>query len=173
MTTIVGIQWTNGFVIAADSQITADDRPYISKDVKKIVEIDNYVIAGAGVSRYCDVIMYGWKPPKYDGSDRYWFMVSKFIPEMKKAHEECGYTLKDEDTFQFIIGLDNTLFQINYDYSVFRTDSNVYGIGSGAQYAIGALYCCATIQEAMKVSIKFDINTGGKTQIVKRGKQNA
>lgn len=173
MTTIIGIQHANGFVMAADSQVTADDRAYISKNIKKIVEIDNYVIAGAGISRYCDAVMYDWIPPKYDGTDRYKFMISKFIPEMKKVHDECGYTLKDEDTFQFLVGLDNTLFHINYDYSVYQTDTRVYGIGSGAAYAIGAIYCCATLQEAMKVSIKFDINTGGKIQIVKRGKLDA
>ena len=173
MTTIIGIQHANGFVMAADSQITADDRIYVSKDVKKIVEIDDYVIAGAGISRYCDVIMYGWTPPKYDGSDRYNFMVSKFIPSMKKAHDDCGYILKDEDTFQFLVGITNSLFQINYDYSVYRTDTKMYGIGSGAQYAIGALSCCASIQEAMNVSKIFDINTGGKIQIVKRGKLDA
>lgn len=173
MTTIIGIQYDDGFTIASDSQITVDDRIFISKDVPKIVEVGDYVIAGAGISRYCDVIMYGWQPPAYDGTDGYQFMVSKFIPEMKKAHDDCGYTLKDDDTFQFIVGLDKKLYLINYDYSVSRTDSKVYGIGTGAQYAIGALYCCASIQEAMKISIKFDINSGGKIKIVKRGKVNA
>lgn len=169
MTTILAIQDTNGFVIAADSQITENDRPFMSKDVKKVMAVNEYVIAGAGVSRFCDVIMYGWKPPVYDGTDEYIFMVSKFIPEMKKAHDECGYVLKDEDSFQFIVGLNNKLFHINYDYSIIRTDTGWYGIGSGAAYGIGALAQGATLREAMNISMKFDINSGGKIQLIKRG----
>ena len=170
MTTIAAVQHREGFVIAADSQVTDNDRPFIHSDVKKITKIGDYVLAGAGISRFCDVIMYGWNPPKYDGSDKYTFMVSKFIPEMKKAHDECGYVLKEEDSFQFLVGIRNSLFQINYDYSVFKTDTGFYGIGSGGSYAVGALAIGATLREAVKVSIKFDINSGGKIQIIKQGK---
>jgi ATP-dependent protease HslVU (ClpYQ) peptidase subunit len=173
MTTVVGVQYKNGFVLAADSQITDGDRPFISPDVPKITEVNEYVLAGAGVSRYCDIILYGWKPPVYDGTDEYVFMVSKFIPEMRKAHEETGYTLKDDDSFQFIVGLNNSLFAITEDYSVIRTNTNVYGVGSGSLYAIGALFAGANIREAVKIAIKLDINSGGKIQIVRRGEQNA
>ena len=169
MTTIVGVQHRDGFVLAADSQITDGDRPYISPDVPKITQVGEYVLAGAGVSRYCDVILYGWKPPVYDGTDEYTFMVSKFIPEMRKMHDETGYTLKDEDSFQFIVGLNNKLYHITEDYSVIRTSTNVYGVGSGSPYAIGALFAGADIRQAVKIAIKLDINSGGKVQIIKQG----
>lgn len=169
MTTVVGVQYKNGFVLAADSQITDGDRPYISPDVPKIAQVGEYVIAGAGVSRYCDIVLYGWKPPVYDGTDEYTFMVSRFIPELRKIHEETGYTLKDEDSFQFVVGLNNKLYHITEDYSVIRTNTNVYGVGSGSPYAIGALFAGADIREAVKIAIKLDINSGGKIQIVKRG----
>lgn len=170
MTTIVAVQHKNGFVVAADSQITDGDRPFISKDVPKISKVGQYVIAGAGVSRYCDIIQFGWTPPVYDGSDEYTFLVSKFIPEMRKAHEETGYTLKDDDSFQFIVGLNNKLFYITNDYSVIRTNTGIYGVGSGSLYAIGALFAGANIKEAVQIAIKLDINSGGRIQIVKRGK---
>lgn len=173
MTTIIGVEYADGFVMASDSQITSDDRAYTSNDVPKITQVAEYTIAGAGISRYCDVVMYGWNPPKFVPGDDYIFMVSKFIPAMRKAHEDCGYTLKDEDTFQFIVGVNKKLYYINYDYSVIRSDNGIYGIGSGAQYAIGALEVGATMREAMKASIKYDVNSGGKIRIVKRGKLDA
>ena len=58
MTTIVGVQYKNGFVLAADSQITDNDRPFISQDVPKIAQVGDYVLAGAGVSSYCDIILF-------------------------------------------------------------------------------------------------------------------
>ena len=38
MTTILAVQYDNGFVFAADSQVTENERPYIHSDVKKITE---------------------------------------------------------------------------------------------------------------------------------------
>jgi ATP-dependent protease HslVU (ClpYQ) peptidase subunit len=169
MTTILGVQHKKGFIIAADSQVTADDRAYIHSSMPKIVELGDYVIAGAGNSRYCDIVLFGWEPPKYDGSEPYKFMVSQFIPELKKIHESTGYTLKDEDTFSFIVGVANRLFYVAEDYSVIATNTNVYGIGSGSSYAIGAYMATSSINTAMNVAKKLDINTGGTIQIVKKG----
>ena len=169
MTTILGVQTKNGFTIAADSQVTLDDRAYIHSSMPKIVQVGDYVIAGSGNSRYCDVVLFAWEPPVYDGSEPYKFMVSKFIPELRKVHESTGYTLKDDDTFSFIVGLDGRLFQVSEDYSVIVTETNVYGIGSGSSYAIGAYVATSSINTAMNVAKKLDINTGGKIQIVKKG----
>jgi ATP-dependent protease HslVU (ClpYQ) peptidase subunit len=169
MTTIIGVQHQYGFVVAADQQVTCEDRAYIHSDVMKIVKNNGYVIAGAGNSRYCDVILYDWKPPSYDGSTIYNFMVSKFIPEMRKAHENTGYVLKDNESFEFIVGLKNRLYYVGEDYSVIRTNTGIYGIGTGSSYAVGAVAAGADIKTAMKVADKFDVNTGGRIQIVKQG----
>lgn len=171
MTTIIGVQYEDGFILAADS-ITNDTRSYEHKDIKKITEVGDYVLAGAGNSRYTDVITYGWQPPIYDNSEPYSFMVSKFIPEMRRAHEETGYNLKDDEGFEFIVGLKNNLYYIAGDYSVLRTNTNIYGIGSGVSYAIGAFTAGATIQKSVRIASKYDLYTGGKVQIVKRGKVN-
>lgn len=169
MTTIVGVQHRKGFTLAADSQTTEGERAYISRDIKKITEIGDYVIAGAGVSRFCDIITYGWEPPAYDGTDLYKFMVSKFVPAMRRAHEETGYVLKDDEGAVFIVGLKNKLFYVCEDYSVLRTNTNTYSIGTGGNWATGALLAGATIEEAMKIAIKLDINSGAPIQIVRRG----
>jgi len=137
--------------------------------MKKVVEVNGYVMAGAGNSRCCDVILFGWKPPVYDGTEPYTFMVSKFIPEMRKQHEDAGITLKEDEDFVFLVGFDGRVFHVAGNYAVLETNTGLYGIGTGAAYALGALAQGATIQEAMKVAKKFDINTGGRVQIVERG----
>lgn len=172
MTTILGIQYAKGFVIVADYQVTDNDRPYQNDNVKKIVEVGDYVIAGAGNARFCDSIQYAWTPPEYDGTEMFRFMVGQFVPSMRKAHEDAGCLIKDDEVFKFIVGLNNTLFYISEDYSVLMDSTPYYGAGTGAQYAIGALAYGASIKDAMKIANKYDINTGSKIQIVKRGKQN-
>jgi len=170
MTTIIAMRDSNGFIFAADAQVTDTERPYQHKSMKKIVEINEYVMAGAGNSRCCDVILYGWEPPKYDGSELYIFMVSKFITAMRKQHEDTGITLKEDEDFVFLVGFKDRVFHIAGNYAVLETDTGLYGIGTGAGYALGAIAHGATLQEAMKIAKKFDINTGGKIQIVERGK---
>lgn len=169
MTTVIAIKNRKGFTFAADAQVTDTERPYMHNSMKKVVEVGGYVMAGAGNSRCCDVILYGWQPPEYDDSEQYTFMVSKFIPEMRKQHEDAGITLKEEEDFVFLVGFNGRVFHVAGNYAVLETDTGLYGIGTGAAYALGALAQGATITEAMNVAKKFDINTGGKIQIVERG----
>jgi hypothetical protein len=42
-------------------------------------------------------------------------------------------------------------------------------MGTGGNYALGAIAQGATIQEAIKIAKKFDVNTGGRIQIIDRG----
>jgi ATP-dependent protease HslVU (ClpYQ) peptidase subunit len=171
MTTILGIQHDNGFTIAADKQVTENERPYYHKEMLKITEHGDYVVGGSGSSRCVDSIQYGnWTPPEYDDSPMFGFMVSKVIPSIRKAHDEAGVTLDKEEVFKFIIGLNSRLFYIAEDYSVLISDTPYYGAGTGAQYGVGALAAGATLKEAMKIASRYDINTGGAIQIVKRGK---
>ena len=169
MTTIIAIKDSQGFTFAADAQVTDTERPYMHRSMKKIVEVGDYVMAGAGNSRCCDVILFGWKPPAYDGTEHYTFMVSKFIPAMRRHHEDAGVTLKEDEDFVFLVGFNGRVFHVAGNYAVLETNTGLYGIGTGAAYALGALAQGATIPEAMKVAKKFDINTGGKTQTVERG----
>jgi ATP-dependent protease HslVU (ClpYQ) peptidase subunit len=96
-------------------------------------------------------------------------MVSKVIPSMREAHEKTGYTLKDDEIFLFLIGLENKIFYITEDYTVLMSNTNHYGIGTGAAYGLGALAAGVGIEEATKIAIKLDINSGGKIQIVQQG----
>jgi len=136
--------------------------------MKKITSVGEYVIAGSGPSRYCDSIQYGWEPPEYDGSDPYTFMVKTFIPAMKAAHDECGYTLKENEAFSFIVGLQYQLFLICEDYSVIQTSNGIYISGSGGELALGAFRASNDIRKALAIAIEFDINSGGDVHLVER-----
>lgn len=174
MTTILGIQHRNGFTIAADSQTTSGDRPYMHPDLAKITKVGHIWVAGAGNARVCDVVQNTWTPPHYNKADEpYKYMVSKLIPSMRKAIEDSGYVSKDGDTFQFLIGVGGQLFEIADDYTVLATSDKVYGIGSGGLYAVAAYMASANLDLAMKIALKLDINSGGKIQIVKQGVNDA
>lgn len=174
MTTILGIQHRNGFTLAADAQTTSGDRPYIHPDLAKIVKVGPLWIAGAGNARVCDVVLNTWTPPQYTKTDTpYKYMVSKMIPSMRSAIEASGFVAKEGDTFQFLIGVAGTLFEIADDYTVLATSDKVYAIGSGGPYALAAYLATTDLELAMKIALKLDINSGGKIQIVKQGVNDA
>lgn len=177
MTTILGIQHDNGFVIASDSQITYDERSFYHQDVQKVVNVSNhYVFGGAGTSALVDVVQSDISlpdPSGINGPNLYRFLVGRVVPEIRKLHSDCGYTPKENDEFEFLIGVNRKLFLMASDYSIIRSQDGIYGLGTGAGYAVGAYSAGASLHQAMKIAFKYDINTGGKIQIVKRGVLNA
>lgn len=174
MTTILGVQHRNGFTLAADSQTTNADRPYTHPDLTKITKAGALWIAGAGSARVCDIVQNMWQPPAYTKTDTaYKYMVTKAVPSMRSFIEKSGYVPKDDETFQFLIGVAGTIFEIASDYTVLVNSDKIYGIGSGAAYGVGAIAAGADIESAVKIAIKFDIYSGGKVQIVKQGASNA
>jgi ATP-dependent protease HslVU (ClpYQ) peptidase subunit len=174
MTTILGVETNDGFTISADLQTSSGDRPFIHRDIRKITTYGQYVVTGAGVSRYVDVVLFARTLPIYNSGDldnMYEFVVTKVIPEIKRLHDECGYNLKEDESFEFLIGLAGQLYYIAEDYSVIRTDSGVYGLGTGGKIALGCyLAGNLTVREAVHIAIKQDINSGGPVQSVSRKK---
>ena len=66
---------------------------------------------------------------------------------------------EDGDLFSILLSINGQVFEIDQDYSVARRESGVYAIGSGADYALGALTVGASGMEAMQVAASLDVNT--------------
>jgi ATP-dependent protease HslVU (ClpYQ) peptidase subunit len=168
MTTLIGIEYDDGCVIVADSQ-TTDDSGYIYNHpvVKKIAEINGYLIAGSGEVLPCDVAQHIWEPPvptKADKKDLYHFMISKTIPSLRKCLSLNGFNFdepKTEMRFQFLIAVCGEVFDIDDSLSVSKNASGVYAAGSGAQFALGAMHAGADAYEAMEIASKLTAFTAG------------
>lgn len=173
MTTILGKQFENGFILAADSQVTSGDTPYRHSVMQKISRVGDLWIAGAGDAAICDIIQHMWTPPKLpkEMSDAYNLMVKEIVPSMRWAVEKSGVKLEKDDDFEFIVGIGNKLFVVS-GWVVMASEAGIYGIGTGAPYGIGALAAGAKIEKAIAIASKYDINTGGRTQIVREGVTN-
>jgi ATP-dependent protease HslVU (ClpYQ) peptidase subunit len=167
MTTIVAIQAGPIATIGAESYTTYADRPFSHKDVKKIVRSGRWLIATAGDANACDLITNVWKPPTpRSNKSIYDFVATNVIKSLRKMFAENGYQQQPKDDgFDLLLAINGEVFQITNDFTVLRTDTGIYGIGSGADYAIGALMAGATVEEAIKIAIELDINSGGKIQI--------
>jgi ATP-dependent protease HslVU (ClpYQ) peptidase subunit len=182
MTTIIGVQYNDKCVIAADNQVTSDGgRKYNHPDMKKIAQRGAFLIAGSGEVQPCDVVQHMWNPPKVtlkDAEDIYHFMIVKAMPSLRKCLTDNGYEFNegksegksDDARFNFIMAINGELFDIADDLSVIRSADGIYGVGSGSSYAIGALHAGAKPQKAIEIACKLDVNTSGPIQIMEQHK---
>lgn len=162
MTTIIGIEYDDHSVIVADSRVTDDTgRIYAHKVMKKISSRGALLIAGAGEVAPCDIAQNVWVPPQFttkDKKDIYRFMITKVMPSLRKCLTDNGYNFdedkKDGTRFQFLISVGGELFDIDEDLSVMKNEDNMYAIGSGGSFALGALYAGAEPMQAMEIASK-------------------
>lgn len=162
MTTIIGIEYPDRSILVADSRVTDDaGRIYAHRSMKKISQRGALLIAGAGEVAPCDIAQNIWNPPQFTAKDKkdvYRFMITKVMPSLRKCLADNGYNFeedkKDGMRFQFLISVGGEIFDVDEDLSVMKSDDNLYAIGSGGPYALGALYAGAEPETAMEIASK-------------------
>lgn len=167
MTTIIGIEYDDKSIVIADSRVTGDDgRIYSHPIMRKISKRGALIIAGAGEVAPCDIAQNIWVPPAFtqkDKKDPYRYLVTKAMPSLRKCLTENGYSFeedkKDGMRFQFLIAVGGEIFDIDEELTVMKNDDNLYSIGSGGPYALGALYAGAEPMKAMEIAAKVSAYT--------------
>lgn len=174
MTTIIGVQYKDYCELVADSLVSDDSgRTWVHPDMTKINRRGSFLIAGSGEVAPCDIAQHVWTPPQPTASDKkniYHFMITKVMPSLRECLKANGYNF-DEETdkdsgsrFQFIMAVNGQLFDIGDDLSVMRSADGFYGVGSGAQIALGALHAGAEPTEAVEIACKISAFSGGPIQ---------
>lgn len=161
MTTILGIQHDWGCEMHADAQVTAE-RDYRHPDMVKVVDRDGYLLAASGDTVACDVVMYRWRPPEPPKTPTaaFPFMVATVGPSIRKTLHKLAPAASRTEVV-VLLAYAGELFTVDADGCVIRHHAGIYGIGSGAAYAIGALYAGATPEQALKVAAENDPWTRG------------
>jgi ATP-dependent protease HslVU (ClpYQ) peptidase subunit len=106
---------------------------------------DNVVMGSTSTFRHIDLLKYS--KDLFDEIDKYKdvvidheYMVTKFIP---KVHKLLVEGIFDEDTknkgANFIVGVDDKLFEIQNDYSVLNPELGFCSVGCGESVAMGSL----------------------------------
>lgn len=178
MTTIVGVQAANGCVIASDSRVAEGGKVYTHPEMVKAVERGSYIIGGAGDYRALQVALHGWQPPVVNAKAKqnlYEFVINKVAPSLKSTLVEAGIEFnkgsEDSDNkfeLQLIIGINGTLFEIDSDFAVAMNNTGFYAVGSGGDYALGALHAGVTVLDAMKIAALNNNGTSAPFHILEQ-----
>jgi ATP-dependent protease HslVU (ClpYQ) peptidase subunit len=189
MTTIVCVQGPTWAVVGYDSQVTEEDgrRYTMARGSTKVAKNGDYLLGAAGDVRAINILTHAFVPPIADGMvgvklDR--FITNKFIPSLRACFEAQGYAAsgKDEQAqygSDVLVVVSGTIYVIGDDYSWVRDSAGVYALGTGGDYALGALYSrgidklaskMTTAQEAVRDSLqiaaKLDPGSGAPFHVV-------
>jgi ATP-dependent protease HslVU (ClpYQ) peptidase subunit len=182
MTTILAIQGEDYCAIGSDSQWTDDYNRVGRMNQPKVVAVGKYLIGVAGDTRGANVIQHAFNPPvlppKLLGAKLVKFMVSHFVPAYKECLEAHGAGRPQYDdqpaqsANEILVCANGTVFQIDEDYGTETDTCNLYAIGSGAHYGLGALQAYTNgkrvvqasakqlLLKSLTVSAKFDSGSG-------------
>jgi ATP-dependent protease HslVU (ClpYQ) peptidase subunit len=204
MTTIIGIQGDGFAVVCADSQVSD-----ISSDgaVTQIVTLressgklganGRYILGAAGDVRAINILHHAFvppaAPPNLKGKKLDQFITVKFIPALRECFEVQGYAAPQNEQSEHmaeqgssvIVVINGVIYTVESDYSWFSDSVGIYALGTGAQYAMGALHTLTHkvknlniniakqyLLKAMAAAAKFDPYTGAPYQTyVQEGEQ--
>ena len=140
MTCIAAVTYEN-IVYMAGERGNSDEHCILSSIDKKITKKGEYLIGYSGNTGMGQAVQYSFTPPIFGAKDINKFMVSKFVPTLRKFYEEAKITMpeKDDDHVSFIVGFSGCIFEIDTaDFQVGQYED--LAIGSGSQYALGSLF---------------------------------
>lgn len=166
MTCVVGIEYAGKVAIVAD--LLGSEGNLKIEHTEPKVFVRNKVIFGYTTSyRFGQLIQHVMPEPcpPEEAAAVYAWLVSEFVPALRR-------TLKDNDCVggQCLIGVNGQLWWLQDDFAVVRPADGYFAIGSGADFAIGALHALSNetsvhvlIDQALRTAAHFCPTVGTQT----------
>ena len=178
MTTIVGIQGDGFSLLCSDSRISDLDRDggvsqmfTLGTGHSKIAVNGPFHLGAAGDLRAINLLAHAFVPPapvpQVTGKKLDAYLTVKFIPELRDCFEKYGYSLPERDASSHLAehgsilmcSVNAVIYVIDGDYSWITDAAGFYSIGSGSQFALGALHALAggkklSLQQARVMALK-------------------
>lgn len=172
MTTVLAIEKAGDVTFASDSQVSVGGMKH-PDSFQKVFRNGDVVFGLAGKVRTANILRFMDVPridPKLKGDEVDRWVTKTLIPAMQTALTDARAVEDDKgelDTSSHVlVAVKGRCYRIGADFSWFRTGTGIYGIGSGSDYAMGALHAGAPILDALKIASKLDSYTGGRLSVV-------
>lgn len=103
--------------------------------------------------------------------DAFGYLITRVVPAWVEGLERQFGRIPDQkedwpDGAVLVI-LQGRIFQIHYDFTVTESLREFMGIGSGSDYALGALATGKSVKRAIEVAAELDLYTGGNLKVLK------
>lgn len=176
MTTIIGLAHEGKVYLGGDGQTTSGWEAIYSAH-PKVFTSGLFVIGASGTVRFKNLTQHHFDIPT-DAEDKYdmRYMVRVFIPALREALKEHGamgkISEKDNSDCLLLVGVRGVLYYIGIDFDVTAIASGLHSIGTGSEYAIGAMTAIYSlsprerIERSLEIAARYDIGTSAPFTIV-------
>jgi ATP-dependent protease HslVU (ClpYQ) peptidase subunit len=197
MTTIVAYQGQDYAIVGVDSRVSSIDADGFASQIMtlapgstKVASNGKYLLGVAGDVRAINILHHVFQPPSLTpglkGKKLDQFMTLKFIPALRDCFEKQGYAAPERDTSSHIaeqgstilVVVNATIYVVDYDYAWASDATGIYALGTGSQYALGAMSVLINkdkkvvsptqaknyIVKSLNIAAKFDPYTGSPFQ---------
>jgi ATP-dependent protease HslVU (ClpYQ) peptidase subunit len=189
LTCIVGVVGASNLVwLAADSlgsggglkqEFSTPKLISLRAEIKKdhvFQRTESIIIGYTGSFRVGNVLHKQLKIPSVS-KELYEYMVCDFVPEVMDKLDHAG-CLKDDHHIKsgqdFLVGISGRLFAVQSDFSVLEPAVGYTAIGSGQEFALGALHALETTdynakqvaQLAVAAASAFSTTVGGTIHVI-------
>ncbi len=175
MTCIVGLVQDNKIYMGGDRAAANDSEIYLIKEPKVFIN-EGFLIGYTTSFRMGYLLQYNYSPPIRNKKEPLeGFMRTTFIDSIINLFKRNDFGGKSEDGSKggiFLVGIEKRLFNIQEDFSVMESDNDYYSIGSGADYALGALHVIPyeppirRIEKAISAAVRHCTTVRGKVDIL-------
>lgn len=129
--------------------------------------------------RMGDILRYNFTPPAIEAEeDENEYLVTDFIPELIKCFDEHSFAKTKEGTKSggnFLVGFRKRLFHVQEDFSVLEPSCGYTAVGSGQEFAMGAMYAYRrsiddpekAVIGSIKAASEFCTTVGGTVDCIK------
>lgn len=173
MTIIAAAISEDGTIYMGGDAASVDDVDAIRiSSSPKVFQVGEFLIGSTGTKRVTQIAGYVFKPPKHNGEDVESYIVTKFVPALRKVMDKQGGEIDDDEHGKImnggcLIGYRGRLFGIDSAYGVLMPALPYHAVGCGDQIGLGAMYAArqATPEEKVKIALEaaaeFDANIRG------------
>jgi ATP-dependent protease HslVU (ClpYQ) peptidase subunit len=162
MTCVVGLETPEGVIMGADSCVChgpLDENINLCTKMYRLKGPNaDWLIGTAGHTRIGQLVHFKFKPPiikAFGDTSLTRLMVTEVSDMLRQIFKEGEkLTKKDEEsTFDanIMIGVMGRVFQISSDCAVIRESCGFKAVGSGADYAMGAMHATAEMDPRQRV----------------------
>jgi ATP-dependent protease HslVU (ClpYQ) peptidase subunit len=161
MTTIIMKEENGGVSIAYDSQVTRS----LSKNntrLQKVFRNGSLIIGMAGNLSVLNAVKFETFEEVGDNPEKW--AVTHFAPKLREVADRlhvCKSVCDDCVNYQTLVVAGGKVFNVDCFLGVDCNIGGLYAIGSGSEFALGALAMGASVRSALGVAAQFDIGTGG------------
>ena len=145
MTCVVGLRFDNCVYIGADSFLSDSMTGLKLRYPKKVFQVNDFIIGVCGSVRLLQTVAHKFQvAPKFVGQDIYDYVYSTFFDCLINClrQEKCLMEADGIEVLpnsQMIIGIEDKIFVVQPDLSIFEPEEDFVCIGSGEFHSQGVM----------------------------------